>query len=377
MARPVPIAYDPDLGQWIVCTYDDVRALLVDDRLTPDRLHGFAERAPAEAVAAVRRHAPWLLASAQPGYAWIGPVVHAGLRAAGTAAFRASIATASEELLGELARRERFELVGDYASALSGRMLAGFLGVDAAEGERLLGWGRDVVACFGKPEITVAGAERMARSAAAVVTCVDRLLDAGGGQPRFLELVREEAARRRRTLDEGTLASIALPLVTGHVDLASLVAVTIWLLLAHPDQRARLEQDPGLLGAAVDEALRVGAPVARVPRTALAPVAVRGRVIQPGQRVQLSLAAANRDPTRFPDPDRFDIARPPTRSLGFGHGARSCIAARLSRTHAATAVDAFLRHVPRLVSDPERGVTLREVGGEQALEAVGVRVGSG
>jgi cytochrome P450 len=370
-----PVAYDAQLGQWFVSSYDDVRALMVDERLTADRMCGFVERAPAEAVAEVRSAAPWLISSQGADYSWIGPLVHAGLRGTAGPGFKERIVRAADELIDGVMERERFDVVGDYAFALSGCMLADLLGIEPGDARPLLEWGLDVVAFFNSPELTIEGAGRLAHGTGALVGHVHELL--ADRRTRaiegFLGLVARAAESRGQALDDEAIGSVALPLVTGHVDAAHLAATAIWLLLAHGDQRARLASDARLLGGAVAEALRFGSPVALVPRTALEPVAVHGHVIRRGERAQLSIAAASRDPTRFPDPDRFDIGRAQSGALGFGHGARSCVAAGLARTYVAVAVDTLLRRAPDLGFDVDGEITWWTIPGVQALQSFDVR----
>jgi cytochrome P450 len=367
--RHDPVAYDIGLGQWFVYAYDDVRALLVDERLTPDRMHGFARRAPARALDAVRSQAPWFVGGPQADYGWIGPIVHRGLRKPDGAAFKEAIARAAAQLLQPLIQHARFDLINDYALALSGWMLADFLGVDRRDARRLIEWGQDIIAFFNDVEITAVGAERMARSSRAMVDHAHDVLArrAAGTHDGFLHLAARAARDKGTELDDAAIASITLPLATGYVDAAQLVAITVWLLLSHPDQRARLAADPRLLAGAVSEALRFGSPVALVPRTALVPITVRGRDLEPGERLQLSIASANRDPGRFRAPDRFDIGREQNGALGFGHGRRSCVAAGLARMHTAVAVDVLFRQAEGLALDPDGRVTWSPLPGVHAL----------
>ncbi len=372
-----PVVYDPELGQWFIAGYDDVRALLVDDRLTPNRLHDFAVRAPAAAVAAVQRHAPWLIEPQRGGYRWIGPVVHNGLRAPRTPVAEASVAAAAERLSSDLVAMERFDVVADYAMTLSGWVLADFLGADRQDAARLVGWGLAITAFFGDLEITVEATEEMAHGVRELVAHARSVLS----EPRpadgegFLHAVARDAERRGRALDDPALMSITLPLVTGYVDAAHLLATTIWLLLGHGDQRARVAAEPRLMTAAVAEALRFGSPIALVARSALKPLTVGGHHVAPGERLQLSLALANRDPQRFARPDRFDITRRQTGALGFGHGIRSCVAASIARSHATIAVRTLLDRAPDLALDPDAPATWKPHRAMQALQTAHVRPG--
>jgi cytochrome P450 len=161
-----PVVFDTATGHYFVFAHDDVMAALADTRLTADRMHRFAERAPPDAVDAVRRHAAWLISPEGADYDWLRPLLHAGLRSAVGNGSERAIAAAAGELLDGLVERDSFDVVDDYALALSGRVLAEFLGVDRRDGVGLIGWARDLVAFFNDVEIDLTVADQMARSAA-------------------------------------------------------------------------------------------------------------------------------------------------------------------------------------------------------------------
>src|ERR671931_387202 len=143
-----PVVYDPTLGQWLVFGYDEVRTALADDeRLTHDRMHGFADRAPREALDAVRRHAPWMISAEGADYDWVRWILHAGLR--GAIGSADAIASAAHELVADL-------------------------------------------------EITAECTDRMARSAAETIAYAHALIAERPGELRsgFLELVARSAAER-------------------------------------------------------------------------------------------------------------------------------------------------------------------------------------
>jgi cytochrome P450 len=369
-----PVVFDHATGQWFVFAYDDVLAALSDPRLTNDRMHRFADRAAPSAVQAVRRHAPWVISPEGSDYDWLRPVLHAGLREAGGRRAEATIAAAAHELLDDLLARERFDVVSDYAFAHAGLALADLLGVDRADSGRLMRWAADIVAFFNDAEITTEGAATMASSAAEMVAYAHDLLAAGRAESGggILGLAARTAQRGGHELGDEALGNLALPYLTGQVGVAQLVANAVWLLLGHEDQRARLAADPALLTAALGETLRYLPPASLATRIALEPVVLRGHRIEPAQTVQLSLVAANRDPERFPDPDRFDIARRQAGAVGFGHGVHSCIGAGLARMQTAIVLRALLERAPDLARDTEREVVWSALAGIEGPQALGV-----
>jgi cytochrome P450 len=370
-----PVVFDPATSQWFVFAYDDVLAGLSDPRLTSDRMHRFADRAAPSAVRAVRRHAPWIISPAGSDYDWLRPALHAGLREAVGRRAEAASAGAAHELLDDLLARERFDVVTDYAHAHAGLALADLLGVERAQGDRLMRWAIDIVAFFNDAAITAQRAAAMASSAAEMVAYAHEMLGTGpaatGGG--FLGLAARTAQRGGHELGDEAVGNLALPYLTGQVGVAQLVANSVWLLLDHEDQRVRLAADPALLAGALGETLRYLPPASLATRIALEPIALRGHRIESGHTVQLSLAAANRDPRRFPDPDRFDITRRQAGALGFGHGAHSCIGAGLARVQAAIALRALLERAPDLARDAEREVVWSPLAGIEGPQALGVR----
>jgi cytochrome P450 len=370
-----PVVFDPATSQWFVFAYDEVLAGLSDPRLTNDRMHRFADRAAPGAVEVVRRHARWIISPEGSDYAWLRPVLHAGLREAVGRRAEAAAAAAAHELLDDLLARERFDVVADYAFAHAGLALADLLGVERAHGDRLMRWAVDIVAFFNDTAITTRRAAAMASSAAEMVAYAHELLGTGPAQSGggLLGLAARTARRGGHELGDEAVGNLALPHLTGQVAVAQLVANCAWLLLDHEEQRARLAADAALLGGALGETLRYLPPASLATRIALEPTALGGHRIEPGHTVQLSLAAANRDPRRFPDPHRFDIARRQAGALGFGHGAHSCIGAGLARMQAAIALRALLDRAPDLARDAEREVVWSALAGIEGPQALSVR----
>jgi cytochrome P450 len=119
-------------------------------------------------------------------------------------------------------------------------------------------------------------------------------------------------------------------------------------LLRHPDEFERLRRDRTLIPSAAEEILRFESPVQMTPRLAVADGELAGRNVKAGDALLLFLGAANRDPARFPDPDRFDIARNDNRHLAFGYGAHYCLGAALAREELRIALTHLLERLPGL-----------------------------
>jgi hypothetical protein len=169
------------------------------------------------------------------------------------------------------------------------------------------------------------------------------------------------------TLSEPELLSLAMLILgAGHETTTNLIANAVVALLRHPTERRRLQDDPGLIGRAVEEFLRYDSPVQLTDRVATADCEIAGRRIRKGVLVALVLGAANRDPLRFAEPDRLDLGRADNPHLSFSHGVHFCLGAALARMETQIAILALLRRFPDFDGDPQptnyrRSMVLRGV----------------
>jgi cytochrome P450 len=159
----------------------------------------------------------------------------------------------------------------------------------------------------------------------------------------------------QRMADPYLVATAALLLFAGHETTVNLLGNGMLTLLRHPAMLDRLRNAPDLIPATVEELLRYEPPVQFLDsRTTLDEIALAGTTIPKGVLVTLALAAGNRDPARFPDPDRFDPERHDNEHLGFGSGIHICFGAPLARMETQIALTELVRRLeqPRLVVDP-------------------------
>jgi cytochrome P450 len=205
----------------------------------------------------------------------------------------------------------------------------------------------------------------------------------------FLELMAERRVRPAddllsalatapdtdRYTEEEVVANTILLFAAGFETTTNLIGNGLWALLTHPEQLERLRADTSLAPSAVEEMLRFDSPVQVNGRSALQPAEVAGEPLAPEDFVICLQGAANRDPARFPDPDRFDIGRDHGGSLSFGNGIHHCLGAGLARMEGQVVFSALVerfRTIEALVDEPEQrtGLTLR------GLASLPVRVGA-
>jgi cytochrome P450 len=142
---------------------------------------------------------------------------------------------------------------------------------------------------------------------------------------------------------------VALLLIAGYETTVNLIATGTRLLLARPDELARLRAEPGLIGSAVEELLRLATPVdVATERYASEDLAVAGVAIPRGSLVLVGIVSANADQAHFPDPDRLDTGRTENRHLAFGLGPHYCLGAPLARLEGRIALGSLVRRFPNL-----------------------------
>jgi cytochrome P450 len=254
----------------------------------------------------------------------------------------------TDHLIERLADTPNPDLIRDFASQLAVAVIAEILDLPPETQPRMLEWGQS-----GTPLLDLGIGWRTYRSAIDTLRVADRELRerfhhlrSGGemGDHPFSRL----AVHGKLTEHEFT-ANAALLIGAGFETTVNLIGNGINLLLQHPDQLARLRNDPELWPSAVDEVLRIDGPVQMTARTAYSDVDLAGHRIAAGEMVAVLLGGANRDPQVFADPHKFDITRPNARDhLTFSSGIHACIGAALARVEGATALRALFEAFPDL-----------------------------
>jgi pimeloyl-[acyl-carrier protein] synthase len=140
----------------------------------------------------------------------------------------------------------------------------------------------------------------------------------------------------------------------GQETTENLIGNGIFALFNHPQELETLQQNPLMIGSALEELLRYDSPVQMISRTAIEPVAMAGKTIQPGDKVNLLLGAANRDPAKFPEPDRLHWNRKESSRLPFGSGIHYCLGAELARLQGQVALGSLIQRFPQLRLDAEK-----------------------
>lgn len=259
------------------------------------------------------------------------------------------------ELVDDILRRDQFDLIEDFAIPLPVIVISEMLGVDPARRADFKRWSDDLLASsrFTEHE-DEAEIERLLRSNGECVDYFREMIEVRRREPRddlLGDLVRAEV--EREILSPGEVLSMAvLLLLAGNETTTNLIGNGMAEILEHPEQLRRLRADPSLIPGFLEEVLRHCSPVTMLVRTTTEAITIRGVTIPEGELVALFLAAANRDPEQFPEPDRFDITRKHTSQLAFGHGIHFCVGAPLSRLEGRLAFEELFARLPEFSRVP-------------------------
>jgi 4-methoxybenzoate monooxygenase (O-demethylating) len=297
-----------------------------------------------------RKETPWrppslLLEADPPEHSRARKTVAKALSPRTVRELREDFTRAAGELVGELLARGTVDGVRDIAEEFPLRVFPPAVGLAGDCRDHLLAYGDLAFNAFGPRNHLVEESAARAAGAAEWIAaqCTRKALAPGGLGERIYAC----AAKNGLSREEAGL--LVRSLLTAGVDTTVIgLGWALACLARHPDQWRLLRADPSLAGAAFEETLRYASPVQTFFRTTTRPVKVGGVTIGAGEKVLLFLAAANRDPRRWPDPDRFDIRRKAAGHVAFGYGIHACVGAALSRLEAEVLLQELARRVKKL-----------------------------
>jgi len=347
------------LGAWAAGRYADVERILHERSFSTDRSGVPLVRALRRAV----RSAPALANLFDCNLLMIDGPRHARLRGRVSRAFtprrveqlRGRTTALVEELLEHRAGQGEMDVVRDLARPLPATVIAELLGVPERERRSFQQWSADLSELL-DPLSGHDGIEPAREATARVAELFARLLAERRRDPRddlLSAMIAPERDGEEPLREEELLALCTLLLAAGSETTVNLIGSAVLLLLRHPDERKRLQDDLSLLPSAIEECLRFEPPVQLTDRAVVEPCELGGVRLKPGQIVMGVIAAANRDPGRFPDPERFDVGRRGERHLSFGSGGHFCLGAALARLEAEVAVGGLLRRFPDFAGPAE------------------------
>ncbi|MFJ3793093.1 cytochrome P450 [Kitasatospora sp. NPDC090091] len=377
-----PVAHVALAGtpMWLVLGHEEARAALTDARLVkdPDRATRVAAaragveapEEPAEKTLGQRMLVEHMLNTDPPHHTRLRKLVAKAFTVRQIQALRPRIERTVARLLDDLADQGEVDVLKAFAFPLPLTVISEMIGVPEADQAEFGGWSNALTVAVQPEEM-----HRIAEEMAAYLTGLIARKRAEPADDLITGLIQARDEEDRLT--EHELVSMVFQLlVAGYETTAHLIGNGLLALLRHPEQLAALRADRSLLAGAVEEFSRYDNSLHLSTLSVTAePVEVGGAVIPADEFVLVALGAANRDPGRFADPDRFDIRRRPGGHLAFGHGIHHCMGAPLSRMQTELAVGALLDRFDRieLAVAPEE---LRyEMNLTRGLESLPLRLG--
>lgn len=344
---PVVRLAAPGFGaMWAVTRHADARALLGDPRFAINANSFMPPDVPEDCKPYMRT----MSEKDRPEHARQRRLVAPAFSAPRAEANRSRIVPLVDRLLDDLPAEDPVDLLPHLARPLPMDVICELVGVPEEDRLRWRAYGATVASGAG---------QGFAEAVPGIMDGAKRAVARGRAQPGddlIGDLVRTQAEDGDR-LSDADLITLVWHLVIAGQTPTNLVANAVTALLTHPDQLAALRADPGLMPRAVDELIRWCGPVLlSIPRYATEDVDLHGAHIPAGDAVTTAVAAANRDPRAYTDPDRLDVHREPRPAhLGFAHGPHFCVGASLARVQAEVALTALLDRFPglTLAADPD------------------------
>jgi cytochrome P450 len=254
----------------------------------------------------------------------------------------------AEGLLDALPEPGRIDVVKDFAIPFPIIVISAMLGVPAADRDRFKAWSTDIAGSLGGPFMPPEAIDRSVKASNDIADYFRDQIALRRAEPRDDLMSALCAAEEQGDLltEDELIATCILLLIAGNETTTNLIGSGMYTLLQNPDERRRLQAEPSLLPSGVEEMLRYEPAAQMTSRIANEGAEIDGIRFEPGQVILPVMAAANRDPAHFADPDRFDVARQPNRHLSFGQGIHYCLGAPLAVAETRIAFQTLLRRMP-------------------------------
>lgn len=345
-----PVSETP-LGIWRLCRHADVERMLRDVACGV-RTSGGVLPGVEESIEGPRR---FMLQQDPPNHTRLRKLVSHAFTPRSLAAWREEIQAVVDGCLDRVAPRGEMDVIRDLALPVPATIICQMIGVPPADRDRFTVWTSQVTLGLAAAILPRELAKQTAAAGSALAAYIGGLVARRRRDLRddlLSTLIRAEEDGDRLSAEELFSQAIGL-LMAGFETTIGLIGNGVRALIRHPSELAKLRERPDLLPKAVQECLRYDGPIVFTARVLHEDVEFGGRRIGRDSTVWAMLPAANRDPEKFPDPDRLDIERDASDHVGFGGGPHFCLGYRLAEIEAQAAIGALVRRFSdlRLVSD--------------------------
>ena len=367
-----PVYWDPYLHSWVVTRYSDVHAVLhrfsADRTPSPDLMRslGLGSIEPIAAVMVKQM-------------LFLDPPNHTILRKLCSTAFTPRRVEALEERVVSVANRlidgclasAETDVMADFAEPFPSIVFAHLMGVPEEDHAQLKKWSADYAQMLGNFSHNPDGIAQVLKSTADMIAYFQNAIHSGSLKDGLVKSLVEAEIDGQKLTEEEVIANAIVTMVGGQETTTNLIGCGLLTLLRQPDKLAELRDRPEIMESAIEELLRYESPSQHTSRIATEDTLMGGKLIKKGTPVMAVMAAANRDPERFADPDALDFERTDNRHMAFGWAAHFCFGAPLARMEGRIAFRLLLDRLKNL-SLPEQKLEWRENLGLRGLKALRV-----
>lgn len=350
LQEQAPLHWIESLKMFAVSRYDDVMSVLKNPAVFSSqglRLPGAAGNDAARTSS--------LINTDPPAHTRLRNIVNRAFTPRRIEEMAPRIRELAREFVTKMTAHDEFDLIHELGAPLPVVVIAEMLGVEASRREDFKRWSDDIVAVTdqafqGK---STAGALESQR---ALAQYMGAIIEQRMREPRedIISLVAKAGASEDGLNADEMISFARLLLIAGNETTTNLIGNAMNLLVRHPEQLAWLVKNPAGIPAALEEVLRFEGPAHLVIRTAVEDAQLSGGTVPKGSRVVVLLGAANRDPRKFKEPNRFDIRREPSQSMAFGYGVHFCLGAPLARLEGKVALEELFAKAPALTFSPRQ-----------------------
>jgi pimeloyl-[acyl-carrier protein] synthase len=369
-----PVHWDRFLQTWVVTRYDDVMTVLssfsADRTPTPEQLSSMGLSALNPIATVMVKQMLFMDAPAHTRLRGLASVAFTPQR---VAALRSHIQDIAESLIDKVQDRGQMDIIADFAAPLPAIVTAEMLGVPTEDHVNLKKWSADFAEMLGNFQHNPDRVSRVLASTNNLVTYFQESIQGMRKHPKegLIHSFMTAEVDGDRLSEEEIVANCIVTMVGGQETTTNLIGSGLFTLIRNREQLQKLTDSRDLIPSAVEELLRYESPSQHTGRIARDDVDLGGKKIRKGQAVMAIMAAANRDPERFPDPDRLILDRKDNKHLAFGWSSHFCFGAPLARMEGQISFEILLRRLKNLdlVSGP---LTWRENSGLRGLTALPV-----
>jgi cytochrome P450 len=346
-----PVHWDPYLHAWVVTRYADVITVLhhfsANRTPTPEQFAamGLAELGPLAQVMVKQ-----MLFMDAPDHTRLRGLASTAFTPARVEALRSHIKEILNNLLEPLLQAGQMDVIADLAAPLPAIVTAEMMGLPTSDANQLKDWSADFAEVLGNFQHNPDRASRTLKCVEEMTSYFRDAVEQIRSDPRdgLINALLSAEIDGDRLTDEEIIANCIVTMVGGQETTTNLIGNGVLTLLRHPDQLERLRNNLSLVPSAVEELLRYESPSQHTARICREDTELGGQLIRKGQAVIAVMGAGNRDPERFPDPDRLDLGRTDNRHLAFGWASHFCFGAPLARIEGQLVFEALVRRTTNM-----------------------------